>query len=166
MKVLEIVCSSERCSVSNLYISRVASCWPNIVLTHAGPSRIQCCHYPRHCPRHCNIGSGLGQYRRSLAIVEGYCIFGQPQTSQHEKVSNFVRVCIYLFIDTIFLFQFTCPLWNWAITSAENNTEFKLWSCKDWKCRFQSTDSTPIVQKMALDLSASFLVISDIHRRV
>ncbi|XP_046460109.1 enhancer of mRNA-decapping protein 4-like isoform X4 [Daphnia pulex] len=62
-----------------------------------------------------------------------------------------------------------CPLWKWAVTSAENNTEFKLWSCELWKChqtiRFKSDDSIPIIQKMTLDLSASFLLISDIHRK-
>lgn len=56
------------------------------------------------------------------------------------------------------------------MTSAENNTEFKLWSCENWEChqtiRFKPTDSAPIVQKMAVDLSASFVLISDIHRKV
>ena len=65
--------------------------------------------------------------------------------------------------------MFSGPLWKWAVTSAENNTEFKLWSCENWTChqtiRFKSTDSTPIVQKIALDLSASFVLISDIHRK-
>lgn len=63
-----------------------------------------------------------------------------------------------------------CPLWKWVVTSAENNTEFKLWSCEEWKChqtiRFKSSDSAPIVQKMTVDASASFLLVSDIHRKV
>ncbi len=61
------------------------------------------------------------------------------------------------------------------MTSAEHNTELKLWSCEQWQChqtfRFVPPDSDsesdpPILQKMALDLSASFLVLSDIHRKV
>lgn len=63
-----------------------------------------------------------------------------------------------------------CALWKWALTSAENNTELKLWSCENWEChqtiRFQSPDSNSIYQKMSLDLSASFLLLTDIHRKV
>ena len=65
---------------------------------------------------------------------------------------------------------FSLPLWKWAVTSADYNTELKLWSCEKWEChqtiKFQSSDGSPLVQKMAMDLSASFLLISDIYRKV
>ena len=73
------------------------------------------------------------------------------------------------FILIIFIFP-SSPLWKWAVTSADHNTELKLWSCEQWEChqtiRFQSPDNAPIIQKMTIDLSASFLLISDIYRKV
>ncbi|XP_034937441.1 enhancer of mRNA-decapping protein 4 [Chelonus insularis] len=57
--------------------------------------------------------------------------------------------------------------WRFAITGCDNNTELKVWSCKQWKClqtiHFKSPPNgkTPVF-KAGLDLSAGFLLLSDI----
>ncbi|KAK0180506.1 hypothetical protein PV327_006138 [Microctonus hyperodae] len=58
--------------------------------------------------------------------------------------------------------------WRFAVTGCDNNTELKIWSCEKWKClqtiKFQPSPSngkTPVL-KAGLDLSAGFLLLSDI----
>lgn len=58
--------------------------------------------------------------------------------------------------------------WRFAITGCDNNTELKVWSCEKWKClqtiKFQASPmngKTPML-KAGLDLSAGFLLLSDI----
>ncbi|XP_057374740.1 enhancer of mRNA-decapping protein 4-like isoform X1 [Daphnia carinata] len=113
----------------------------------------------------------------AVASLDGYVRFFLVNTKKEDPKSlhkwqphEGKRLSGIIFLDNLSHPNIReCPLWKWAVTSAENNTEFKLWSCELWKChqtiRFKSDDNTPIVQKMTLDLSASYLVISDIHRK-
>merc|ERR1719282_746938 len=51
------------------------------------------------------------------------------------------------------------------------NTEFKLWSCENWTClqtvqvKSSLTDG-PMALKAVLDLTAQYLLLSDIHRKI
>ena len=59
--------------------------------------------------------------------------------------------------------------WKYALTGSNNNSEIKLWSCENWKClqtvQIKPTDSKPIELKAELDLTAQYLILSDIHRK-
>ncbi|XP_022340302.2 enhancer of mRNA-decapping protein 4-like isoform X1 [Crassostrea virginica] len=66
--------------------------------------------------------------------------------------------------------------WRFAITGACNNQEIKIWSCESWVClqtlRFMCPPDLPTnfsaepCMKAGLDLSAKYLVLSDIKRQV
>ncbi|KAK3581117.1 hypothetical protein CHS0354_033910 [Potamilus streckersoni] len=83
--------------------------------------------------------------------------------------------CLF-FLDDHKNFNFEAQFWKFAVTGANNNQEIKIWSCESWNClqtiRFLSplTASNSLnvepCMKAALDLSARFLVLSDIWRKV
>ncbi|XP_062607196.1 enhancer of mRNA-decapping protein 4-like, partial [Saccostrea cucullata] len=66
--------------------------------------------------------------------------------------------------------------WRFAVTGACNNQEIKIWSCESWVClqtlRFMCPPDLPTnfsaepCMKAGLDLSAKYLVLSDIKRQV
>ncbi len=67
-------------------------------------------------------------------------------------------------------------MWYFVVTlsGADYNCELKVWSCESWTClqtvRFrppktEDGKSSGVVLKAALDLSAKFLILSDINRR-
>ncbi len=62
--------------------------------------------------------------------------------------------------------------WKFAMTGADNNKEIKIWSCESWTClqtlRFLSPPNLQVEPciKAAMDLSANYLVLSDINRKV
>lgn len=60
--------------------------------------------------------------------------------------------------------------WKFAITGANNNSEFKVWSCESWVClqtiKFQVTPNMPINLKASLDLASGYLLLSDFHHKV
>ncbi|XP_014680803.1 PREDICTED: enhancer of mRNA-decapping protein 4-like isoform X2 [Priapulus caudatus] len=62
--------------------------------------------------------------------------------------------------------------WKFAMTGADNNSEIKLWSCESWTC-LQTLSFLPSPQddirpclKAMVDLSADYLIMSDMNRRV
>ncbi|XP_064611108.1 enhancer of mRNA-decapping protein 4-like [Liolophura sinensis] len=66
--------------------------------------------------------------------------------------------------------------WKYAVTGANNNQEIKIWSCESWNClqtiRFLEPPNLPTnfhvepSLKACLDLSAKYLVLTDIKRKV
>ncbi|CAL4182249.1 unnamed protein product, partial [Meganyctiphanes norvegica] len=64
--------------------------------------------------------------------------------------------------------------WKYAVTGACNNSELRVWSCESWQCHQtlqfvpsqQDPPLHPLTLKAAMDPSAGFLLLSDIHRRV
>ena len=65
--------------------------------------------------------------------------------------------------------------WKYALTGSNQNTELKLWSCENWTClqtvQIKHTssgiqDGKPMALKAVLDLSAQYLLLSDIHRKI
>lgn len=59
--------------------------------------------------------------------------------------------------------------WKFALTGSSNNTEIKLWSCEHWTClqtvQIKPTDGKRTELKAELDLTAQYLLLSDIHRK-
>lgn len=62
--------------------------------------------------------------------------------------------------------------WKFAITGAEKNQELKLWSCESWTCLqtikfvLNDGDNVQMCFKAELDLSSSYLLLTDINRKV
>ncbi|XP_050101629.1 enhancer of mRNA-decapping protein 4 homolog isoform X3 [Anopheles aquasalis] len=62
-------------------------------------------------------------------------------------------------------------LWKHVITCAENNTEIKLWCCESWAClqtirlKPDTTVGQPLHLKAEIDLSSTYLVLSDMTNR-
>lgn len=60
--------------------------------------------------------------------------------------------------------------WKYALTGSNQNTELKLWSCENWTClqtvQIKPNDGKPVALKAVLDLSAQYLLLSDIHRKI
>lgn len=66
--------------------------------------------------------------------------------------------------------------WKFAVTGAENNQEIKIWSCESWSClqtlNFVCPTGLPSnfqidpCMKAAIDLSAKYLILTDIKRKV
>ncbi|KAL3859977.1 hypothetical protein ACJMK2_010154 [Sinanodonta woodiana] len=83
--------------------------------------------------------------------------------------------CLF-FLDDHKNFNFEAQFWKFAVTGANNNQEIKIWSCESWNClqtiRFLSplTASNSLnvepCMKASLDLSARYLVLSDVWRKV
>lgn len=59
--------------------------------------------------------------------------------------------------------------WKYAVTSSDNNTEFKIWCCETWDCmqtlRFQSNDDKPMFFKAEIDPTSSYLVLTETGSR-
>lgn len=75
-------------------------------------------------------------------------------------------------------FSLTIPynsshFWKFAVTGVEGNTELKVWTCESWTClqtiKYEPIDHLPgssMKLKVAVDITANFLLISDMHRKV
>lgn len=69
---------------------------------------------------------------------------------------------------------FSSKFWKFAVTAANKNTELKIWSCESWTClqsiRYivspnTTQPKTDLFFKAKLDLSANYLLLSDIDNR-
>uniref|UniRef100_A0AAG5DC22 Enhancer of mRNA-decapping protein 4 WD40 repeat region domain-containing protein n=1 Tax=Anopheles atroparvus TaxID=41427 RepID=A0AAG5DC22_ANOAO len=60
-------------------------------------------------------------------------------------------------------------LWKHAITCADNNTEIRVWCCESWEClqavRLESPMAQSLNFKAEIDLSSTYLVLSDMNTR-
>ena len=61
-------------------------------------------------------------------------------------------------------------LWNFTLNffpGANRNTEIKIWNCASWTCLQTIKFASPATElKAAMDLSAKFILLSDIHRKM
>lgn len=67
-------------------------------------------------------------------------------------------------------------IWKYALTGSCAmsgtcmTTELKLWSCENWTClqtvQIKPTDGKPVALKAVLDLSAQYVLLSDIYRKI
>lgn len=68
------------------------------------------------------------------------------------------------------MFGFRRSLWRHAITTADNNTEIKVWCCSTWECtqtiHFKSViEVNDLFFTAEIDRTSSYLVLSDIKNR-
>jgi len=70
----------------------------------------------------------------------------------------------------------SAEFWKYVLTGADDNCEFKVWNCQTWTC-LQVLTLSPAANvpvgfqvrpwiKVELDITANFLVLSDIKRKV
>lgn len=67
----------------------------------------------------------------------------------------------------------SCHFWKFAVTGVEGNTELKIWTCETWSClqtlKYEPIDdmsSSPLKLKVAVDITANYILVSDMQRRV
>lgn len=62
-------------------------------------------------------------------------------------------------------YHFSNSLWKHAITTSDNNSEIKVWSCATWECLqtvvFKSNIQTELHFKAEIDPTSSYLVLTD-----
>ncbi|XP_030765683.1 enhancer of mRNA-decapping protein 4 isoform X2 [Sitophilus oryzae] len=114
----------------------------------------------------------------AIACQDGFVKFFQlymldqpKQKCLHEwKPHNGKPLSSILFVDNVLEFSPEC--WKFTITTAENNSEIKLWSCESWQC-LQTINFYPNVQSkvpelflnIAIDYRGQFVVVSDINNK-
>ncbi|XP_032678141.1 enhancer of mRNA-decapping protein 4 [Odontomachus brunneus] len=99
---------------------------------------------------------------------------GQPQPRclhQWRPHAGRAISCLF-FLDDHKNYHPDVQFWRFAVTGCDNNSELKVWSCEMWSClqtiKFAPTPSTgkmPVL-KAGLDLSAGYLLLSDIYNKV
>nr|XP_034172470.1 enhancer of mRNA-decapping protein 4 [Osmia lignaria] len=96
----------------------------------------------------------------------------QPQCLHQWRPHDGRPISCLFFLDDHKTYQPDVQFWRFAVTGCDNNTELKIWSCELWSClqtiKFAPTPSTgklPIL-KAGLDLSAGYLLLSDIYNKV
>ncbi|XP_063229999.1 enhancer of mRNA-decapping protein 4 isoform X2 [Bacillus rossius redtenbacheri] len=77
----------------------------------------------------------------------------------------------FFFLDNHRTHVADAQFWKFVLTGADNNSELKIWSCESWTC-LQTIRFSPevgmkdVIMKAGLDLSAQFLLLTDLFRKV
>ncbi|XP_071512823.1 enhancer of mRNA-decapping protein 4-like isoform X2 [Panulirus ornatus] len=119
----------------------------------------------------------------ATAALDGYVKFFQVYMADDEKSPRCLHqwnphdgkpLSALFFLDNHKHHSPDVQFWKYAVTGACNNSELRVWSCESWQChqtlRFvpdqQDPPQSPLTFKAAMDPTANFLLLSDIHRRV
>lgn len=119
----------------------------------------------------------LQQYGSFSWFDYNYClVFMNCSDMQALVLKAFSQLHIVQRFDFLALLDSSVQWWKFAITGVDQNREWKLWSCETWTCLQTLTFSpSPYVSqqfqvmpciKARLDASATYLVLSDIMRKV
>ncbi|KAM4018271.1 enhancer of mRNA-decapping protein 4 isoform 2-T2 [Anomaloglossus baeobatrachus] len=97
----------------------------------------------------------------------------QPRCLHEWKPHNGSPVSCLLFCDNHRKQDPDVPFWRFLITGADQNRQIKMWCTVSWTClqtiRFSPDPCNSSVLpglKASLDLSAEFLILTDVHRKV
>ncbi|GJQ69671.1 putative enhancer of mRNA-decapping protein, partial [Trypoxylus dichotomus] len=117
----------------------------------------------------------------ATASLDGYVKFFQVYMLENEKPRCLHQwkphegkaLSCLLFLDNVNAYGTDSKFWKFAITGANHNAELKIWSCETWTCvqtiRFVPNPSSPcpdMFLKVRIDLTASFILLSDINNRI
>ena len=90
--------------------------------------------------------------------------------------ARYISALIINLMGFFSLFFHSMQFWKFAITGCDDNQELKLWSCESWECLQTLTFSSPAnlpsnfqadpCIRVALDLTANYMLCSDIRRKV
>lgn len=97
-----------------------------------------------------------------------------PPTCLHEwEPHDGEPVSCLFFCDNLVVSDDSSPFWRYLITGTARNSVLKIWCAVKWECmqtlRFDEYADSAITSpcfKVALDISAKYLILSDIHRQV
>ncbi|KAK9701745.1 WD40 region of Ge1, enhancer of mRNA-decapping protein [Popillia japonica] len=117
----------------------------------------------------------------ATASLDGYVKFFQVYMLENEKPRCLHQwkphegkaLSCLLFLDNVNTYGTDSKFWKFAITGANHNAELKIWSCETWTCvqtiRFVANPNSPCPEmflKVRIDLTASFILLSDINNRI
>ncbi|XP_076043914.1 enhancer of mRNA-decapping protein 4 homolog Ge-1 isoform X2 [Oratosquilla oratoria] len=119
----------------------------------------------------------------ATASLDGYVKFFQVYLANEDKSPRCIHewkphdgkeLSSLFFLDNHKNPSQDVQFWKYAVTGAENNAELKVWSCESWDCyqvlRFHQVPhyapSKPLTLKAAIDPTSSFIVLSDLDRRM
>ncbi|XP_017785329.1 PREDICTED: enhancer of mRNA-decapping protein 4 isoform X2 [Nicrophorus vespilloides] len=118
----------------------------------------------------------------ATASLDGYVKFFQvymiesedPRCLHQWQPHDGKALSCLLFLDNVKSYALTdSKFWKFAITGANYNAEMKIWSCESWTClqtiRFEPSPHSVIPNlflKVTLDMSAEYLLMSDINNRI
>ncbi|OXB58493.1 hypothetical protein ASZ78_009058 [Callipepla squamata] len=95
-------------------------------------------------------------------------------TPSNADIGAFLEVVLYCKGRYKLMSPFRVPFWRFLITGADQNRELKMWCTVSWTCLqtvrfspdiFSSMSILPSL-KVCLDLSAEYLILSDVQRKV
>jgi len=95
---------------------------------------------------------------------------GAPRCLHHWKPHEGKPLSALFFLDNHSDYNPDIQFWKFAVTGCDKNSELKIWSCETWTClqtiRFQRPQGDIIRMKASLDLTARYLLLADIDRRL
>ncbi|XP_073824958.1 enhancer of mRNA-decapping protein 4 homolog Ge-1 [Musca autumnalis] len=136
------------------------------------------CGYLKHCDDTITItwvalspdGStlGVGSTDGVIRFYQVYIHDKDPRCLHAWKPHSGKPVSSFFFLDNLTKNN-AAPYWKFAITGAENNTEFKVWDCGTWNClqtiNITSSSGKPLNFIAEIDRTASYLVLSNYETR-
>uniref|UniRef100_A0A1I8PAA0 Uncharacterized protein n=1 Tax=Stomoxys calcitrans TaxID=35570 RepID=A0A1I8PAA0_STOCA len=111
---------------------------------------------------------GVGSTDGIIRFYQVYIHDKDPRCLHTWKPHNGKPVSSFFFLDNLTKNN-AAPYWKFAITGAENNTEFKVWDCGTWNClqtiNIASASGKNLHFVAELDRTSSYLVISSLETR-
>lgn len=112
----------------------------------------------------------------AISTADGYIRFYQiyfhettPRCLHAWSPHNGAAISSFFFLDNHTQPIAGSTLWKYAVTLAANNTEIKVSKCDNWKTlqtiTFKSSIGQPLAFKAEIDLTSSYLILSDMSNR-
>ncbi|KAM7354487.1 enhancer of mRNA-decapping protein 4 homolog Ge-1 isoform 1-T2 [Cochliomyia hominivorax] len=111
---------------------------------------------------------GVGNTDGIIRFYQVYIHDKDPRCLHEWKPYTDKPVSSFFFLDNLTKNN-SDTYWKFAITGADNNTEFKVWDCGTWNClqtiNFTYTIDKPLRFIAELDRTSSYLVVSSLETR-
>ncbi|XP_065357524.1 enhancer of mRNA-decapping protein 4 homolog [Calliphora vicina] len=111
---------------------------------------------------------GVGNTDGVILFYQVYIHDKEPRCLHEWKPYNDKPVSSFFFLDNLTKNN-SDTYWKFAITGADNNTEFKVWDCGTWNClqtiNFSCSTDKPLRFVAELDRTSSYLVVSSLETR-
>lgn len=112
---------------------------------------------------------GVGGDDGIIRFYQVYFHEKEPRCLHQWKPHNGRPVSSFFFLDNLTKTS-SDSYWKYALTGAEDNTEFKIWDCGTWEClqtiNIKTTEEKKLKFLAEIDRTSSYLVISNLETRV
>ncbi|XP_012157924.1 enhancer of mRNA-decapping protein 4 homolog [Ceratitis capitata] len=114
---------------------------------------------------------GVGSIDGIIRFYQVYMHDKEPRCLHQWIPHNGKSISSFFFLDNLTK-NVSETYWKYAITGAENNTEFKVWDCSTWECLQSISITTASEEKKVprfiaeIDRTSSYLVISSLDTRI